>query len=44
LTVQARTGSLEERHRLARAIPWFESQQKLTDRPIPIVVFEPTVG
>lgn len=43
VAVRARTAGPHERDHLARAVPWFESQQQLTDREIPIVVFEPTI-
>ena len=36
--VRASTANSGERDQLAAAVPWFESQQKLTSRPIPIVV------
>ena len=38
--VRARTARPEERHRLAAAVPWIQSQQKLTDREIPVVVLD----
>lgn len=36
--VRASTASSAEHDQLAAAVPWFESQQKLTSRQIPIVV------
>lgn len=36
--VRASTANSAERDQLAAAVPWFESQQKLTSRQIPIVV------
>lgn len=39
-TARARTASAEERHRYSPLVPYIESQQKLTDRQIPIVVLE----
>jgi deazaflavin-dependent oxidoreductase (nitroreductase family) len=41
---RARTASGEERTRLAALIPWFESQQALTSREIPIVALERAAG
>jgi deazaflavin-dependent oxidoreductase (nitroreductase family) len=38
--VSARTAKPEEREELAKAVPYLESQQKLTEREIPIVVME----
>jgi deazaflavin-dependent oxidoreductase (nitroreductase family) len=38
--VRARTAEPEERQELGLAVPYLEPQQKLTDREIPIVVFE----
>jgi deazaflavin-dependent oxidoreductase (nitroreductase family) len=38
--VCARTAEPEERHELGLVVPYLESQQKLTEREIPIVVFE----
>jgi deazaflavin-dependent oxidoreductase (nitroreductase family) len=38
--VQARTARPEERADLAKAVPYLESQQQLTEREIPIVVLE----
>jgi deazaflavin-dependent oxidoreductase (nitroreductase family) len=38
--VRARTAEPEERHELGLAVPYLESQQKLTEREIPLVVFE----
>jgi deazaflavin-dependent oxidoreductase (nitroreductase family) len=38
--VRARTAPPEEREELAKAVPYLESQQKLTEREIPIVVLE----
>jgi len=38
--VRARTAEPEERHELGLVVPYLESQQKLTEREIPIVVFE----
>lgn len=40
LQVRARTARKEERERLTPFVPYIESQQKLTSREIPIVVFE----
>ena len=37
---RARTAGPGERERLAAMVPWFESQQALTGREIPIVVLE----
>src|SRR5947209_3801690 len=36
--VRASTANSGERDQLAAAVPWFESQQKLTSRQIPIVL------
>ncbi len=36
--VEATTAGPEEKGRVARAVPWFEAQQKLTEREIPLVV------
>jgi len=38
--VRARTARPDERKELAKLVSYMESQQKLTDREIPIVVFE----
>ena len=38
--VRARTADPEERGALAKAVPYLESQQRLTEREIPIVVLE----
>src|SRR5260370_25996644 len=38
--VRVWTAGPEEREELGRLIPYFESQQKLTEREIPIVVLE----
>ena len=38
--VRARTAKPDERDELAKAVPYLESQQKLTERQIPIVVLE----
>jgi deazaflavin-dependent oxidoreductase (nitroreductase family) len=38
--VSARTAKPEEREELAKAVPYLENQQKLTEREIPIVVME----
>jgi deazaflavin-dependent oxidoreductase (nitroreductase family) len=38
--VRVRTAGPDEREELGRLIPYFESQQKLTEREIPIVVLE----
>ena len=38
--VRARTARPEERAALAKAVPYLESQQQLTEREIPIVVLE----
>jgi deazaflavin-dependent oxidoreductase (nitroreductase family) len=38
--VRARTAKPDERDRLKSFVPYIESQQKLTSREIPIVVFE----
>jgi deazaflavin-dependent oxidoreductase (nitroreductase family) len=38
--VRARTAGPDEREELAKAVPYLESQQKLTKREIPIVVLE----
>lgn len=38
--VRARTAKPEERAALAKAVPYLESQQQLTEREIPIVVLE----
>ena len=38
--VDARTAGQEERESLAKAVPYLESQQRLTEREIPIVVLE----
>ena len=38
--VRARTAGPEEREALAKAVPYLESQQQLTEREIPIVVLE----
>ena len=35
---RARTAEAHERERLGAVVPWLESQQKLTNREIPIVV------
>jgi deazaflavin-dependent oxidoreductase (nitroreductase family) len=40
--VRARTAASDERAELAKAVPYLESQQKLTKREIPIVVLERT--
>jgi deazaflavin-dependent oxidoreductase (nitroreductase family) len=40
--VRARTARPEEREELAKTVPYLESQQKLTEREIPIVVLERT--
>jgi deazaflavin-dependent oxidoreductase (nitroreductase family) len=37
---RARTAKPEERDELAKAVPYLESQQKLTQREIPLVVLE----
>jgi deazaflavin-dependent oxidoreductase (nitroreductase family) len=37
---RARTAKPEEREELAKAVPYLESQQKLTKREIPLVVLE----
>ena len=37
--VRARTAAHDERDELSRAVPYLESQQKLTGREIPVVVF-----
>lgn len=42
--VRARTAKPEERAILARAVPYLESQQQLTEREIPIVVLERVRG
>jgi len=39
-TAKARTASDEEHRRYSPLVPFIESQQKLTDRKIPIVVLE----
>jgi deazaflavin-dependent oxidoreductase (nitroreductase family) len=39
--VRARTAGGEERGRLGDRIAWFESQQQLTSREIPLVILEP---
>jgi deazaflavin-dependent oxidoreductase (nitroreductase family) len=39
-SAKARTASAEEHRRYAPLVPFIESQQKLTDRKIPIVVLE----
>lgn len=41
---RATTAAPDERDRLAAAVPWFESQQKLTSRQIPIVVLTRSAG
>ena len=38
--VDARTAKPEEREAFGKVVPYLESQQKLTDRQIPIVVLE----
>jgi deazaflavin-dependent oxidoreductase (nitroreductase family) len=38
--VRARTASPDEREEFSKAVPYLESQQKLTKREIPIVVLE----
>jgi hypothetical protein len=38
--VRVRTAGRDEREELGKLIPYFESQQKLTKREIPIVVLE----
>ena len=38
--VRARTAAPEEREALGKAVPYLESQQRLTEREIPIVVLE----
>jgi deazaflavin-dependent oxidoreductase (nitroreductase family) len=38
--VRARTAKPDERETLAKAVPYLESQQQLTEREIPIVVLE----
>jgi deazaflavin-dependent oxidoreductase (nitroreductase family) len=38
--VRARTAEPEERHELAKAVPYLEQQQGLTEREIPLVVLE----
>jgi deazaflavin-dependent oxidoreductase (nitroreductase family) len=38
--VRARTAAPDEREELGKMIPYFASQQKLTEREIPIVVLE----
>ncbi|HJW49415.1 MAG TPA: nitroreductase/quinone reductase family protein [Candidatus Limnocylindria bacterium] len=38
--VRARTAKPEERAALAKAVPYLQSQQQLTEREIPIVVLE----
>ena len=38
--VRARTAKPEERDELAKALPYFEQQQGLTERELPIVVLE----
>jgi hypothetical protein len=38
--VRVRTAGRDEREELGQLIPYFESQQKLTKREIPIVVLE----
>jgi deazaflavin-dependent oxidoreductase (nitroreductase family) len=40
--VRWRTARPEEREELAKAVPYLESQQQLTEREIPIVVLERT--
>jgi len=40
LEVRARAAAPEERAELAAAVPYLESQQKLTERVIPVVVLE----
>ena len=42
--VRARTAAPEERERLGAAVPWFQSQQELTTREIPLVVFDRVGG
>jgi deazaflavin-dependent oxidoreductase (nitroreductase family) len=39
--VRATTAKPEERDELAKAVPYLESQQKLTTRQLPLVVLEP---
>jgi deazaflavin-dependent oxidoreductase (nitroreductase family) len=39
--VRATTAKPEEREELAKAVPYLESQQKLTSRALPLVVLEP---
>ncbi|TMG31876.1 MAG: nitroreductase family deazaflavin-dependent oxidoreductase [Chloroflexi bacterium] len=41
LAMRARTARKEERERLTGFVPYLVSQQKLTSREIPIVIFEP---
>src|ERR1700730_10525608 len=41
---QASTAPPEEREELAKLVPYLESQQKLTDRQIPLVVLERVSG
>ncbi|SRR6266540_289202 len=38
--VRARTATPEERGEYAKAVPYLESQQKLTEREIPLVILE----
>ena len=38
--VRARTARPDEREELAKAVPYLESQQKLTERRIPLVILE----
>lgn len=40
--VRARTATAEERGEYAEAVPYLESQQKLTEREIPLVILERT--
>jgi deazaflavin-dependent oxidoreductase (nitroreductase family) len=44
IRVRARTAEPGERPRLAARVPYLEGQQKLTQREIPLVVFEPVAG
>jgi deazaflavin-dependent oxidoreductase (nitroreductase family) len=39
--VRAKTAKPEEREELAKAVPYLESQQKLTSRKLPLVVLDP---
>jgi len=41
LEVRARTVKGKERERLAKVVEYLEPQQKMTSRPIPVVVLEP---